>query len=152
MNKIQLPQLLVQMNTASQNDIEQFLHRHSGCFSPDFESTINIEEYAKKLRMYGNTYELWYSGELDSLLVAYFSESLQQIYIPYICTAKSHYGPNVGQYLFQMISNFSNPFKYIRLEVRKDNTKAISFYLKQGFSEKFRTEEKIHLEKQLVKP
>ena len=83
MNKIPLPPLLIKMNAASQDDIELFLRRRLGYFSPDFESSINIGEYATKLRTYGNTYELWYEGELDSLLVVYFSEKLKQIYVPY---------------------------------------------------------------------
>lgn len=149
--QVPLPQLLVKMNTASQDDIERFLHLRSRCFSPDFGSSIDIGEYAKKLRTYGNTYELWYEGELDALLVVYFSESLKQIYVPYICTEGSHYGPNVGQYLFQMITSFSVPFEYIRLEVREDNKKALDFYLKQGFTEISKEGKKIHLEKQLAK-
>lgn len=149
MNKVQLPPLLVKMNTASQDDIERFLHRRSGCFSPDFGISINIEKYAEKLRTYGNTYELWYAGELDSLLVVYFSEPLKQIFVPYICTAGSHYGPNVGQYLFSMITGFSRPFEYVRLEVRADNTNALNFYLKQGFYEISKAGQKICLEKRL---
>lgn len=149
MPHIELTDMQVKMNLASSKDIEQFLINHSNDFNPPFDCEVKISEYAQKLRKYGNTYELWFEGHLDAILVVYLSEKLQQIYIPYICTKKSHYGPHVGQYLFKMILHFAHPFRYIRLEVNKNNLRAFSFYKKLGFKKIEENKSKIKMELQL---
>lgn len=149
MNTLTLEPLQIKMNCASAHDIELFLLKHKHVFNPAFDKVVNISEYAQKLRNYGNSYELWFENRLDALMVVYFSEKLKQIYVPYICTSNSHYGPHVGQYLFNLISYFSSPFHHIRLEVRKDNYRALSFYEKLGFSKMEESENKIKMEKKL---
>ena len=151
MVKIQLEELHVKMNMASAEDIELYIMKHSADFFPAFHTKNNVAEYAEKLRKLGNTYELWYNGELDALMAVYFNEQLKQIYVPYICTAGAHYAPHVGQYLFRMIMHFSTPFEYVRLEVRKNNLRAVTFYLKQGFTIKHDAGEKVLLEYKLCK-
>ncbi len=148
-NKIVLTNLQVRMNEAGVRDIEDFLKRHSEDFSPAFHTQNDIAAYAAKVWSCGNTYELWHNGILDALLVVYFSEKLKQVYVPYICTAGCHYGPHAAQYLFSLITGFAEPFQFIRLEVRKNNARAVNFYHKQGFVSISETNDKYLMQKEL---
>ncbi|MBR5330921.1 MAG: hypothetical protein IKV13_05455 [Akkermansia sp.] len=132
-------------NKASEGDIRDFLIEHSNDFLVPFNEQVDIDSYAKKLRTFGNTYEIWHEGKLDALLVIYYNLDDKEIFVPYICTAGARAGKHLGQKLFNEITQIRAPFTGIRLFCRNDNTRAMQFYTQLGFQKIGTTEEKTEL-------
>ena len=118
-------------NRSSQEQIEHFFYDCSNQFNPPFASSVDITEYAKKIRDNALTIETWDNDELVAIIAAYVNGD--KLYIPYICTKYKCAGLGLGQAGFDYLMKTINDCKEVELEVRKNNVKAINFYHKLGF-------------------
>ena len=104
------------------------------CF-PDLKDEERLNMLAEKWHKYA---EVCTCRDEDSHLVgmiAFYANKPKVAYIPHIYVSKELRGKGTFAAMLSEVSNYvkSNYFQYIRLEVRKDNMRAISAYKKQGF-------------------
>lgn len=140
LNEVTAPAIV--QNKASKEDIRNFLVEHSNDFLVPFDRQVDIDSYAEKLRRFGNTYEIWYKGKLDALLVIYYNLLDKEIFVPYICTKGAQSGKHLGQKLFNQITQIRAPFTGIRLFCNNKNVRDMQFYTLLGFQKIATTEEK----------
>ncbi len=135
----------VVIDHATEAQIVVFLREHSSDFSPSLDVCLDISAYARKLRQHAHTFEIWDGQKLDALMAAYFNEALGQIFISHLCAARSRSGKGLGSLLMNQLKRYGEPYRVIRLEVRKDNLHARAFYARHGFSLESETEERLML-------
>ncbi len=122
-------------DAATEEQVHAYMLEHSSDFNPPFAANLDLEVYAHKVRTRARTFEIWKGEKLTALMALYLDASIGQVYITYICTAKS--GLNVtglGSILINEAKRLPLPYNHIRLEVLKTNTVAMRFYLKHGFA------------------
>lgn len=134
----------VEVNRTTPGDIERYLKRHSGDFSPPFATGRNLAEYAVKLCTHARRYEIWHAGELDALMAVYLNEGEGKAYVPYICTAGARSAERgLGSLLLARLLSLPLPYRTIELEVRKTNPVAVDLYKKFNFAPVSDTGEKL---------
>ena len=139
-----LPEVVV--DHAAEVQIAAFLREHSPDFAPPLDVCLDISAYARKLRRYARTFEIWDGQRLDALMGAYFNEDLRQIFISHLCTARARSGRGLGSLLMNQLKRYGSPlYQVIRLEVRRENLRARAFYARHGFSPESETEERLTL-------
>lgn len=103
---------------------------------PDELNISNISEYVEKLNQNAEIYFLVNKNE-DIGMCAIYSNDYENkiIYISSISIKKEYLSKGLGQVLLDYIFTLRNNYnmKYIKLEVKKNNIKAINFYKKNGF-------------------
>lgn len=122
-------------DVASEAQVHSFMLEHSSDFNPPFAENLDLMAYAHKVRTHARTFEIWKGEKLTALMALYLDASSGQVYITYICTARS--GLNVrglGSILMNEAKRLPLPYNHIRLEVLKTNTIAMQFYIKHGFA------------------
>jgi len=137
------PEVVVDHATEAQ--IAAFLREHASDFAPPLDVCMDVSAYARKLRRYARTFEIWDDQRLDALMAAYFNEDLGQIFISHLCAARARSGKGLGSLLINQLKRYGIPYRVIRLEVRKDNLRARAFYARHGFSPERETEERLTL-------
>lgn len=137
------PEIVIDRATEAQ--IADFLREHSIDFSPPLEQALDIPTYARKLRQNARTYEIWDGHRLDALMAVYFNEELGQLFVSHICTARARWGKGLGSLFMKQLKSYGEPYRFIRLEVRRSNERARAFYVRQGFQVEAETEERLTL-------
>lgn len=147
---------VLRQDSATEEQIHAFMHEHSSDFTPAFADGNDVAAYARKIRTYANTYEVWQGENLAALMALYLNPANGQAYIPYICTARSGLQVRgLGSILLSEAKKLPPPYDRICLEVRKTNSQACRLYTKHGFKkiedrgDKILLELKINLHKPL---
>lgn len=98
----------------------------------------NISEYVDKLNQNAEIYFLVNTINEDIGMCAIYANDYENkiIYISSISIKKEYLSKGLGQilldYIFTLKDNYN--MKYIKLEVKRNNIKAINFYKKNGFN------------------
>lgn len=104
---------------------------------PNELNISNISEYAEKLNQNAEIYFLVNSDNKDIGMCAIYTNDYENkiIYISSISIKKEYLSKGLGQVLLDHIFTLKDKYNmdYIKLEVKKNNTKAINFYKKNGF-------------------
>ena len=104
---------------------------------PNELNISNISEYAEKLNQNAEIYFLVNSDNKDIGMCAIYTNDYENkiIYISSISIKKEYLSKGLGQVLLDHIFTLKDKYnmEYIKLEVKKNNTKAINFYKKNGF-------------------
>ena len=130
-------EVIFQLNTAKKEDISEHFHKCSSLFTPTLSEKVNIEEYAKKIRLYAHTFEAWIENSLVGLNAIYLNQTEQKTgFITNISVDSQIMGLGIGKIMLQQSLEYAKNigFEFINLETHISNHKAISFYLKNGFS------------------
>lgn len=133
------------INEASLKQIHCFLKQNDNLFNPPFSSSIDLNQYSNKLKSKATLYELWDGVELIGILASYYNSSDNSIFIPYICVNRVGQGSGLFSFFLTQIAEG----KVVYLEVRKNNTKAISFYKKFRFCIISQSDEKFLLKREV---
>lgn len=104
---------------------------------PNELNISNISEYAEKLNQNAEIYFLVNNENQDIGMCAVYANDYENkiIYISSISIKKEYLSKGLGQVLLDHIFTLKDKYNmdYIKLEVKKNNTKAINFYKKNGF-------------------
>lgn len=112
-------------------------------FVPALSTEIVLYDYSKKLHSHANCLITESENEILAFLFYYITDKTESVlYITLICSIK----PGEGQKIYRELLNCMNP-KIVKLEVDKENKKAISFYKNLGFvvDQIAHTRNKLHL-------
>ena len=118
------------------NRIHKYLEEINLQFKEELNIS-NITEYARKLNENAEIYFLINDAHEDIGMCAIYANDNKNkiIYISSISIKKEYISKGLGQYLLNYVFKLKYDYKmnHIKLEVKKNNQKAISFYRKNGF-------------------
>lgn len=112
------------------------LQKCNNSFTPPLSHNIpyTIEEYAERLSANANFVIAEAENEIIGFLAYYQNIEGAFAYIPQVWVSDEHQRKGIGASMMEvMVGNTTPEIKSIRLEVRKNNEKAVSFYMKTGF-------------------
>ena len=143
----------IRHNTASFRQIVDYLREADEHFIPSLSDQVDIEVYATKICDHAQTIEAWQENRLIGLLAVYLNNAkYSSAFITSISILKSFHGVGIAKKLMHDcidLATHSN-FEEVSLEVNLENGRAISFYLKIGFSERHRNDQSIFMSLNLV--
>ncbi len=122
-----------------------------GCaFEPPLESYIDdVDEYIEKILSNAERLESWEDKELAGLVAVYCNDfKTHEAFITMVSVMTKYSGKGIAKELLNRTIEYckSIDFKKIKLEVRKDNSRAIKIYEKFGFREYEQREKTIMME------
>jgi hypothetical protein len=113
------------------NYILQLLQEMEEYFSPPLSEQLLLPAFANKLQQNAHSLLLIENDNVQALLFYYLMKPGNSIlYIPFFCSKKS----GLGHVIYRELINSKSP-EQVKLEVQKNNKKAIEFYKRQGFME-----------------
>ncbi len=122
-------------NSATFNDILQHLKSCNNQFVPPLNTRISLEEYSLKIFEKAIKFEIWNNTKLIGLLAAYKNDESKTLFITNVSVEENYTGKGFSNNLLEKAIAYCENFelKNIKLEVNKNNTKAISLYNKFNF-------------------
>lgn len=105
-------------------------------FVPKLSSYVTIESYAEKLFDKAERIECFEGNELLALLAFYVNLDKNFCFITNVSVDEKWSGKKIGDSLLFELDKYclEHNIKQIQLEVRKENSKAITFYKKHNFA------------------
>jgi ribosomal protein S18 acetylase RimI-like enzyme len=127
--------LVFKNNSATYNDILLHLKCCNNQFVPPLNSRISLEEYSLKIFEKAIKFEIWNKRKLIGLLAVYKNDESKSLFITNVSVEENFTGNGFSNKLLEKVIAFCENFelKNIKLEVNKNNTKAISLYNKFNF-------------------
>ncbi len=120
------------INNSTYNDVYEHLNECSNEFVPKLDSYVDIESYSDKIVNKSIRFEAFYGTKLVGLIAVYIGDDLG--FITNVSIDPEFHGIGLSKRLLNLcIENVNKGGKKIKLEVNKDNLRAISFYIKNGF-------------------
>lgn len=118
-------------------DFKALLEEVDSEFVPALSSSINLYDYAKKICDNASIFSLYEDGKLVAALAVYSNDPNRQIaFCTMLAVDKQHRNCGVGTNLVRTAMDFlkKKSFKFFRLEIYKNNPKAIVFYKRLNFT------------------
>ena len=125
------------LNTSDAKSVEQHLCECDSKFIPPLSERVNLSEYSIKLAEHADRFEFWDKTRLVGLVAAYLNALDHQVgFISSVSVCADFEGRGIGSILLKNCFEQARQkgFQILNLEVGAANTKAIDFYLKQGFA------------------
>ena len=136
----------------SKKEVLNLLISCNNSFTPPLSKNIpyTLEEYAERLATYADFVLAKEGGEIAGFLAYYTNTEGGFAYIPQVWVSDNHQRKGIGgQMLNMLIQNIPESLSSVRLEVRKNNEKAVSFYNKMGLVVIKDNDSKLMLEKSI---
>lgn len=116
-------------------EVQKFLWETDHEFPIPLSSRVDIDTYAKKLSDFSD-FSICRDGECIVGMISCYTNRPPMGYISNVCIKSSYQGQRIFSVLLHKLVDQvkENGIKIIRLEVDKNNTKAINIYLHCGFS------------------
>ena len=143
----------IRHNTASFDQIVNYLRDADDHFIPSLSDQVDIEVYAKKISDHAETIEAWQENTLIGLLAVYLNNAkYSSAYITSVSILKSFHGAGIAKKLMHDCIDLARRLNFdeVSLEVGRENGRAINFYLKIGFTERHRSDQSIFMSHNLV--
>lgn len=124
------------INKIDLESIHSYLINRNNDFTPPLSEKLDIYEFASKMFKYANIYTVSYQDSIVGMTGCYANNfKTLEAYITNTSIHPSYYGTGLASELMKFcIKDISSKgFKSIKLEVHKDNARAINFYKKMGF-------------------
>ena len=121
----------------TQSIVANLLKEAENSFTPPLSRNIpyTVEDYACKLSNNASFVLCADGGEIVGFTAYYLNDGDAFAYIPQIWVSIEYQRNGIGSLMIdELVKNLPKTIKTIRLEVRRNNTKALSFYMKHGFS------------------
>lgn len=129
----------------STEEISEILERLSNQFYLPFLRNKDKTTYSKKLSIHAK-FALFQdqSNTIQGIIAYYFSSDNTEVFIPLVWIDKQYSGMGIATKMFQLLHSIliSKKITNSRLEVRKNNIRAISLYQKVGYIIVAETEER----------
>lgn len=123
-------------NSLTQEEVLLLLLKAENSFSPPLSQNIpfSLSEYAEKLSKNATFVLCEENDEIIGFTAFYLNQEGAFAFIPQIWVSDKHQRKGIGASMIGLLIKKVPSFvKSIRLEVRKNNEKAVSFYKKMGF-------------------
>lgn len=140
------------INKSDAVSIKRHLLRCDELFNPKLSSYVNIQEYSEKLFKKAINFEAWHNNVLIGLVSVYFNDlNSKVVYISNVSIEADYQKHGIAFFLLSMAAVYgvNLGFVKIKLEVYRDNTKAIILYKKLGFEEENKDGKKITMVKEI---
>jgi len=127
------------INFAKEADISHHLFECDTQFSPLLSSYVDIDNYVEKIKNNALTIEAWHNNKLIGLVACYANDiKLIEAYITNVSVLGTYSKKGIASNLLDSCIRLiqKKGFKSISLEVKNENSQAISLYEKRGFTEK----------------
>ncbi len=134
------------INKSTYEDIIEHLKIVDSCFIPQLSSTVNLEDYGKKLYKFSERFECWNSNKLIGLIAIYTNlENISFSYITNVSVYEVYSGFGIAKNLMLKVIHNSKMKKIskIDLHVNQFNKKAIGFYEKHLFKIKSQVDDRV---------
>lgn len=115
---------------------EEIIYMFDDAFEKSVVERVNFKDTLKKIKNNANVIVAVLNGEIVGYSAFYMNNFIENIvYITLIAVNEKYRGHHIGTLMMKYIKSASqlNGFCRIRLEVRKDNDNAISFYRYHSF-------------------
>ena len=128
--------ILYKINTCTKKQVKEHLNTCSSSFIPPLDARINIDEYSERIYLKAKRFEAiqFYEDEdegfLVGLIAVYENQGLD--FITSVSVLPQYVGKNISSELLSTYISASSCDR-IRLEVDKENLRAINFYKKHKF-------------------
>ena len=122
--------MICKIDTSTLEQIEEHLNECSKNFTPPLSSYVNIKEYSNKIYNKSTRLEVFEGDKLVGLIACY-SNNEEYVWVTNVSTTTP--GKGVAEHLLKIL--FKNTHKSIKLEVNKNNERAIKFYSKNKFTQ-----------------
>lgn len=122
---------------------------------PEFEHPFSLDKdvsmMVQKWSQFAKFLLIKNAEDIAAIIVFYENQTGKFLYIPHLVVMGKHRHAGVGHYALDfLVHQFIGTYEVIRLEVRQDNSNAIKFYEREGFScVEIRTETYL-MEKKLI--
>lgn len=124
-----------QYNYASSQLIRAHLERVSPLFKPELSSYVNLDLYAQKIYEKAERVEVWDDDRLVGLIAYYININDSYAFITNVSLEKEYSGQGIAGRMMDMMQEYLiETVQSIKLEVKVENTVAIRFYRKHGFT------------------
>ena len=130
------------------------LTKAENSFNPSLSQNIpyTMEEYAKKLSKNASFVIVEENEEIIGFVAYYTNTEGGFVYIPQIWVYDPYQRKGIGSAMIDvLLGSIPNNIQSIRLEVRKNNQRALSFYLKKQYCVIEENEDKYLMEKMIIK-
>ncbi len=119
----------------TQQEVANVLHMFDKAFSPMLSSEIDLDSYARKLSKRASFIIVTLGGHFIGFTACYVNLEQSKIYVPLIGVLPQNQRIGVGRQMLDTLKKVccNNSINIIMLEVYKNNHKAYSFYIKNGF-------------------
>lgn len=126
--------LMDSRNQANAAAILEHLQRCDSQFTPPLSSRVNLSEYASKLALNAERFEIFDDGRLVALVAMYINPGCA--FISNVSVEERLGGRGIGSKLVReaITRAFSAGARQIKLEVDQHNTRALKMYSALGFS------------------
>lgn len=124
------------LKSASADDIQKHLLECQDSFIPPLSSTVNIDEYSRKIFASAFTVEAWEQEKLIGFIAVYLNDPQKNMgFITNVSLLTEFKGKGIASKLLESCvdSARKSGFKFIKLEVAVMNDNAIKLYEKYGF-------------------
>ncbi len=104
---------------------------------PALQHTVNINQYASKIRDKAQTFEAWSNNTLVGLIAVYMNDpKLHTAFITSVSVVATMQGKGIANQLLTFVINKATELRYstLQLEVNNANNTAIQLYTKNGFT------------------
>ena len=125
-------------NTCTTQEILMHLKKCDVQFVPELSLTVDLPAYAAKIYEKADRFEAWQNNELVGLIAAYFNDTTNAVgFITNVSVDNAYSGFGIASTLLANCIDHGKTlhFKWINLEVNKNNSKAINLYKKFRFAE-----------------
>lgn len=127
------------VDTASVESIYTHLNNCKHLFVPSLETTVDIKEYAAKIRNHGKTFEIWHKEHLIALVAVYLNDfQIKRGFVTNVSTELAYNGMGFATELLTCCIEHAmqNGFETLDLQVHENNLAAKALYLKLNFQER----------------
>lgn len=131
-----LQEMKYSIEKLSQKKVLELLLECNNSFTPPLSENIpyTIEQYANRLSSNATFVLCSDDGKTIGFIAFYINEESGFLYIPQIWVSDAYQRRGIGAIMMETLKKrISSTIKAIRLEVRKNNRKAVPFYIKFGF-------------------
>ena len=124
----------LKVNSSTREQISSHLKQCDNLFVPNLSSYVDIDSYSQKLYDKSQRFEVYCDDNLIGLICAYINDS--DSFITNVSIIGEYQGKGLSNFLLDSYIEHSKSKKHekIKLEVKIENQRAISFYKKKDFN------------------
>ena len=125
--------------TQGQSNIKDVIDHLKECdnqFIPCLSSKIDIDEYSQKLYNHAIRFEAWLGDKLIGLVALYHNAIDEELFITNVSVLKEYTGGGIAKSLMSSVIDYAKQLRLgtLRLEVNKQNIRALTFYKNLNFN------------------
>lgn len=135
----------------SKDEVVGLLNRFDDSSYLPFHEDLDFDSYGEKLSRHAWFVLAEEKGILMGFIAYYLNEEEHFVYVPQTVVHTDSRHTGLGHLMFSSLYSQVVGYNCIHLEVMKDNTQALAFYTREGFSVKSESSDRYFLSKNIRK-